>query len=268
MQKRCFLAKTMLRQICFMPLVFGSVSGWSQPCLAKNVTRKIKPRPVAAQFQGPYTLSVQEEFSEMLIKNQLVNYGIAHAADPTVRLDEVMNALPAILPAEGYISSGFGYRPSPFNGRRLHHNGVDFAVAYGSPVRATADGLVTTAGWQKFLGKAVAIDHGMGIATQYGHNSKLLVHVGDHVRRGDIIALAGSTGRSTGSHVHYEVWLNHQRIDPSQFLFHVPDRHLYHSTLVAERSPVKKLAAVTNQNAERRRSGKFRWPNRPRETTL
>jgi murein DD-endopeptidase MepM/ murein hydrolase activator NlpD len=108
----------------------------------------------------------------------------------------------------------------------VQHNGVDFAVPRGAPVYATADGVVSFAGWHRQLGRVVAIDHGYGITTRYGHNMKLVVHVGDHVRRGQVIARSGSSGRSTGPHVHYEVWINDHAIDPASFMFEVPAESL------------------------------------------
>jgi murein DD-endopeptidase MepM/ murein hydrolase activator NlpD len=138
------------------------------------------------------------------------------------KLEEQQNLLastPAIRPiAEGWISSRFGYRISPFTGRKEFHKGLDIATRQGSPVFATADGLVTFAGSKGLLGKSVIIDHGHGMATRYGHLSKLLKKRGDRVNRGDIIALVGSTGRSTGPHVHYEVRLNGVSVNPEKFI--------------------------------------------------
>lgn len=180
------------------------------------------------RIYGPYALSVRDGLNEMVIGTNLlakgVDVGPASADGADKGLEGVLGAIPAQLPTFGYISSGFGVRHSPFTRRLVFHKGIDFAVQYGSEVYATADGIVTFAGWHNALGRMIAIDHGYGITTRYGHNSKLTVEVGDEVRRGDVIARAGSTGRSTGSHVHYEVWVNGRPIDPSQFMFDVPDR--------------------------------------------
>ncbi len=173
-----------------------------------------------ARILGPYALSVRDGLNEIVIGTHLHAEGIADAALD----DKVLSSVPSQLPTHGYISSGFGERRSPFSGRRVHHNGVDFAVPRGSPVYATADGEVVSAGWSRGLGKMVMIDHGYGIVTRYGHNSALIVKAGDHVSRGQQIAKAGSTGRSTGSHVHYEVWINDHAIDPARFMFELPDR--------------------------------------------
>lgn len=125
---------------------------------------------------------------------------------------------PSILPVEGEIASSFGYRQNPF-GRRTDefHNGVDFAVNYGTPVRAAAAGTVTFAGWDSVYGRKAEIDHGNGLVTFYGHNSRLTVNVGDTVQKGDIIAYSGNSGRSTGAHLHYGALDQGKSIDPLTF---------------------------------------------------
>lgn len=125
---------------------------------------------------------------------------------------------PSIWPVQGTITSPFGYRGNPIGGGTGFHEGVDIAVDFGTPVRATAAGTVTTAGWVDGYGNLVEIDHGNGMKTRYGHNSMLLVVPGQTVHAGDIISLAGSTGRSTGPHVHYEVRINDTPTDPMLFL--------------------------------------------------
>ena len=133
---------------------------------------------------------------------------------------QILRSLPSILPAKGSLSSGFGMRESPFHpGFVGMHNGLDVACAEGTAVVATADGIVSFSGENGSFGKLVAIDHGLGIATKYGHNSRLLVKRGDRVVRGQSIAMAGNTGRSTGAHVHYEVLVYDKPVDPRRFLF-------------------------------------------------
>ena len=231
-----FIKKSVLRSACAAPLILGALTVYSPTCLARSSLKNPAKIMFQTRIQGPYALSVRDGLNEMLIKTQLIHHGVQAVTDPNVGLAAVMGSLPSILPTDGYVSSGFGYRLSPFNGRRLHHNGIDFAVNYGTSVRATADGTVTSAGRHRFLGNLVTVDHGFGITTRYGHNSKILVQIGDHVRRGDIIAKAGSTGHSTGPHLHYEVWLNHRRTDPSRFMFEIPSDSKMSTTLVSKKT--------------------------------
>lgn len=125
---------------------------------------------------------------------------------------------PSIWPVSGPITSPFGYRGNPTGGGTVFHEGVDIAVDYGTPVHVTAVGKVTIAGWVSGYGNLVEVDHGGGLVTRYGHNSMLLVVEGQEVKTCDIIALAGSTGHSTGPHVHYEVRVNGTPTDPMIFL--------------------------------------------------
>lgn len=119
---------------------------------------------------------------------------------------------------DGYISSVYGWRADPFNGRRALHPGIDFAGASGSDVLAVAAGTVTEAQAVAGYGQMVEINHGNGYVTRYGHNSKLSVQVGDKVAKGQKIAAMGSSGRSTGPHVHFEVLLNGVQVNPAQYI--------------------------------------------------
>jgi murein DD-endopeptidase MepM/ murein hydrolase activator NlpD len=132
---------------------------------------------------------------------------------------QFLNAKPSIWPVYGTITSTVGSRANPFGGSGSEsHSGLDIAVPTGTYVRATGNGTVKFSGWQSGYGNLVIISHGYGYETYYGHNSKLLLHVGDKVSRGDYIALSGSTGRSTGPHVHYEIRLNGAIKNPLNYL--------------------------------------------------
>ena len=120
--------------------------------------------------------------------------------------------------AEGYISSAFGERMDPFNGEEAFHKGLDFAAPAGADVSAVASGVVTWAGPRDGFGVLVEISHGNGLATRYAHNSRALVNVGDTVQRGQAVAIVGSTGRSTGPHVHFEVLKNDVAINPMSYI--------------------------------------------------
>lgn len=130
----------------------------------------------------------------------------------------LLSSTPSIWPVRGWVTSGFGMRKSPFTGLKEKHHGWDVGGRLGSSIRASADGTVVVVGVKSGYGKMMEIDHGYGITTRYGHNSKNLAKVGDRVKRGDLIALLGNTGRSTGPHLHYEVILNGVSVNPKNYI--------------------------------------------------
>lgn len=142
-----------------------------------------------------------------VLENLLMSRNVQLAAQP--------NGPPV---ADGYVSSLFGMRTDPFDGELSMHSGMDFAGTEGEPVEAVAAGVVTWAGDRSGYGNLVEIDHGNGYATRYGHNETILVHVGQIVKKGEQIALMGSTGRSTGPHVHFEVLYNGVAVNPARFV--------------------------------------------------
>jgi len=148
--------------------------------------------------------------------------GMTEAAASMGKLDEVVRALkaiPLLAPAElGSVSSDFGARLDPFNEQLAFHSGVDFSGPKGAEVRATASGIVVFAGKHGDYGNTVEIDHGHGIRTRYGHLAKIEAQLGTQVDQGAIIGRLGSTGRSTGPHVHYEVWYDQTVKDPEKFI--------------------------------------------------
>ena len=129
-----------------------------------------------------------------------------------------MSRTPSTLPGRGYITSTFGTRSDPFSGGRAHHKGIDFEANTGDPVFAAADGVVSFTGIKSGYGNVVEVDHGNGYVTLYAHNSAFTVRVGDLVRAGQQVAKAGSTGRSTGPHIHFEVHTNGVAVNPKPFL--------------------------------------------------
>lgn len=129
-----------------------------------------------------------------------------------------LSSTPSRMPTTGYITSAFGGRADPFSGGKAHHLGIDINANNGDPVRAAADGVVSFVGTKNGYGNVVEVDHGNNVSTLYAHNSRLLVRVGDLVRSGQEVSKAGSTGRSTGPHVHFEVHVNGQPVNPVQFL--------------------------------------------------
>ncbi|MCC7325911.1 MAG: M23 family metallopeptidase [Burkholderiales bacterium] len=163
------------------------------------------------------------EFSEMVDR-------LAHQMDGRSDQLSVLEALlvqdsanrkfmPTLLPVtDGWYSSNFGYRIDPFTGQQSMHDGIDFPSEAGTPIVAAASGKVVTAEWHSAYGKMAEIDHGNGLVSRYAHTSNLLVKEGDLVVRGQRIATVGSTGRSTGSHLHFEVRLNGVPQNPARFL--------------------------------------------------
>jgi murein DD-endopeptidase MepM/ murein hydrolase activator NlpD len=131
---------------------------------------------------------------------------------------EAYRVTPNMWPVSGYLTSHFGSRLSPIDGFRESHRGMDIAGPAGSSIRVTADGVVKLAGWAGGYGNVVVVDHGLGYSTRYGHNRQVLVKTGDRVKRGQVIALMGETGKATGPHCHYEVWYNGRAVNPSRFL--------------------------------------------------
>jgi murein DD-endopeptidase MepM/ murein hydrolase activator NlpD len=136
------------------------------------------------------------------------------------RLNRTLALVPYRKPVIGEVefTSGFGVRSDPFLGRPAMHTGLDFRAATGDPVRATANGKVVSSGWSGGYGRMVEIDHGNGLSTRYGHLSEINVKVGDAIKIGQVIGAVGSTGRSTGPHLHYETRIDGEAVDPQKFL--------------------------------------------------
>ena len=129
-----------------------------------------------------------------------------------------ISSTPAITPVKGIFTSGFGYRSDPLTHGSGSHQGVDIAAAPGQPVRASADGVVVRAGLIGGLGQAVYIAHGFGLTTRYGHMSRIDVRPGQRIKRGDVVGRVGNTGRSTGYHLHYEVRVDGDPVNPLAYI--------------------------------------------------
>jgi len=127
-------------------------------------------------------------------------------------------ATPSIWPAHGWLTGTFGGRPDPFTGEPDFHQGIDISTDKGNPVYATADGTVASAAPAGEYGNLIVLTHEFGLSTRYGHLSRFNVHAGERVARGDVIGYVGSTGRSTGAHLHYEILANGKQINPLQLL--------------------------------------------------
>lgn len=149
---------------------------------------------------------------------------LAAALDRMSRMESSLAGIPTSMPAAVMaMSSNYGYRRDPINGSGAMHSGIDFKGPHGTSILAAADGVVSKAGWQSGYGKTVEITHANGLITRYAHLSRLEVITGDKVSRGSKIARMGSTGRSTGTHLHFEVRLNGKAVNPMKFLEFNPD---------------------------------------------
>ena len=161
------------------------------------------------------TLAINTLMEKIEIREDLYNKMEAMMLKQSV----LKNTLPSLYPVDvPYRSSSYGWRHDPILGIRAFHSGLDFSAATGEPIKATASGIVTASGIAPDYGKFIKINHGDGLETRYAHASKLLVKEGDIVSKEQIIALVGSTGRSTGPHLHYEIRLRGQSLDPRQYI--------------------------------------------------
>ena len=132
----------------------------------------------------------------------------------------LISSTPSIMPAQGWFSHGFGWRKDPFTGKRQFHRGIDIVNSRGTSVLSTADGVVSRATRVANLGKTIDVSHGRGYVTRYAHLSEILVKPGQKIERGELIGKMGSTGRSTGDHLHYEVFYDRRRVNPWKYMSH------------------------------------------------
>ena len=187
---------------------------------------QIKPTPSAAGGKGgPFVAVASPSLAELqgwvgAIDEQADLNADLFTMIESRLLEKRMQSMsvPNSRPLEGAIGSGFGFRSDPFSGRAALHTGLDFPADVGTPIHAAAGGVVLFSDFHPQYGQSVEIDHGRGLVTRYAHASKLLVQSGDIVRRGQTIALVGTTGRSTGPHLHFEVLLDGVFQNPAKFL--------------------------------------------------
>ncbi len=197
--------------------------------LAKTVALKTTPKPPNEELESetpvPQEWSQESYFDELSAKLDTQKETLALeqlSLEETLAIltdqTSLLAGTPSLKPARGWITSGFGPRISPWNGQPQIHEGVDIAARPGTQIIAPADGIVTFAGLMTEFGKALVIDHGYRTITRYGHTSAIYVTPGQKVKRGDVIASVGSTGRATGPHLHYEVIKDGKPIDPLNYI--------------------------------------------------
>ncbi len=158
------------------------------------------------------------DLEELKKEIKLTMENVGEIKDYLSHQKNIYDSTPRGWPVDGHITSPFGEREHPTSGKEEFHTGVDIAADPGRPVRATADGVVSAAGWKGANGNLVVLEHGFGFSTFYAHNRLVAVKVGQKVHRGEVISYLGSTGNSTGPHVHYEVWHDGKAINPNKYL--------------------------------------------------
>jgi hypothetical protein len=183
-----------------------------------GVGGEISPEPLVGSELGQRTWLVQEDIEKVRRQIELENASTAELLTLVKDRKEQLDHTPTIDPCEGFVTRGFGMHNDPFTGSYQQHNGVDIAAPRGTPVYATANGVVASTAYESGLGNLIVINHGNGYSTSYGHLSKIMVASGHKVARGELIGLVGSTGYSTGPHLHYEVHQNNRAIDPANFI--------------------------------------------------
>ena len=160
----------------------------------------------------------RDDLDKMSFRSQRLAKDLGVVQQKLVEQVEILSSTPSIAPVRGILTDGFGGRQDPFTGEPGTHNAVDISSAIGQAVHAPADGIVVKSEWANGYGNVVYISHGNGYSTRYGHLSGFAVQPGQHVKRGDIIGYVGSTGRSTGPHLHYEVRLNNNPVNPLEYI--------------------------------------------------
>jgi murein DD-endopeptidase MepM/ murein hydrolase activator NlpD len=181
------------------------------------VSAETDPPKLADAAGGPFIATAFARTEPVIVDEKMAE--IAKQVGIYERIKAEIAALPLVKPmsADAEITSEYGYRNDPFRRVPAMHAGVDFRGSWGSSVTATADGIVTGAGWDGAYGKRVEISHDNGVTTRYAHLSSVAVTIGQRVKRGAVVGRIGSTGRSTGPHLHYETRVNGEAIDPVRF---------------------------------------------------
>ncbi len=180
------------------------------------------PRTLSAEDLRPaeaWAQAVQARTEDSVGRLQRLELRMAHMAEDMEDLFSIKSAYPSVFPVDGSIlTSGFGYRSSPITGRRKLHTGIDLSAARGTPVKAVGPGTVVMAMYNSGYGRMVEIDHGIGIISRYAHNASVFVKQGDKVEGGQVIATVGTTGQTTGPHLHFELVIDEHAVDPLEYL--------------------------------------------------
>ncbi len=210
---RAIRAKT-VKTVGSAPLSVGSTDAFNEDSYVKSLTQLDQLR--ASAMSGEATRTIDAGLGIGL--SQSIGAG-----------DWALSFAPSLWPVQGPVTSSYGQRDDPFNGEGAFHKGVDISSHYGTPVRAPADGTVVSAGVENGYGREVILNHGHGITTLYGHLSGFSVSVGQTVVRGQIIGYVGTSGRSTGAHLHYEVRIHETPVNPHKYLRTTMDEFVAHN---------------------------------------
>ena len=182
-------------------------------------------KPPLDTAKGELTIQKGRDYGSLAIRidrsvleTQLTEQGVFELHGALSERQSLLNATPTIKPVRGWYTSKFGYRLDPFTNKPTMHAGLDIAAPPGSPVYAPAAGVVSYVGFEKGYGRIVSIDHGYGVVTRYAHNSRVFVDVGQRVKMSDVISAVGSTGRSSGPHLHYEIRVQGIAVDPENYI--------------------------------------------------
>jgi murein DD-endopeptidase MepM/ murein hydrolase activator NlpD len=201
--------------------------------LRQNKLAGAKPAAAAAAAATPTTLALTDDVNQQQVKLSVDQFYALRSQALSGRVSRALEGglsasfagdwtqladAPSIWPIEGRVGSSFGQREDPFNGEGKFHSGIDIEAAYGSPVRASADGDVSGAAMGAGYGREVVLNHGHDVITVYGHLSAIAVVIGQHVTRGQVIGYVGQSGRATGPHLHYEVRVHNVPVNPHKYL--------------------------------------------------
>ncbi len=180
---------------------------------------------------SPDTLSFRTAFDRLYDVGRRSNqqaFTLQHILSKLSKQRSLLASIPSVSPVNGWVTSGFGHRISPFTGQRTMHMGLDVASPIGTPIYAPADGVVIFVGKKSGFGNFIMIAHGYGIVSRYGHNAQNMVQPGQRVKRGEQIATVGMSGRSTGPHLHYEILVNGRHANPRKFILSLALENLAH----------------------------------------
>jgi len=160
----------------------------------------------------------RDDVDKMSFRSHNLNKDLNVLEQKFAAQSHLLSSTPSIAPVRGILTDGFGGRSDPFTGERGNHGAIDISSAVGQPIRSPADGIVVKAEWANGYGNVIYVSHGYGYSTRYGHLSSFSVRPGQRIKRGDVIGHVGSTGRSTGPHLHYEVRVNNNPVNPLEYI--------------------------------------------------